>query len=88
MLRFVINCIIFIPRMIIELIFCSWTIDECKEIVSQPFVCPNCGKSFYAKWYHLWFLRGFTVSLKNKANLRCPHCKKWDMCKWTNKDQD
>jgi len=46
----------------------------------EPFICPNCGHSFYAKWYQLMFYKRYTIRAFNQARLKCPKCKVRDMC--------
>lgn len=45
-----------------------------QEIVSKPFVCPNCGHRFYTKQK---LIHPIT---ENKAFLKCPSCGKRDIC--------
>ena len=58
----------------------------CKEIAEKPFICPNCGKEFHVKWNRLWFTGG-TLGFSNKVQLKCPHCKVTDACRWTGMDR-
>ena len=60
---------------------------EYKDTAEKPFVCPNCGSEFHKKWYHLLFHRYNTIRAFGKANLKCPHCKVTDMCRWTGMDR-
>lgn len=55
-------------------------IYEMKDISDTPFVCSNCGKNFYIKWYRFTFNlpRYYTY---HSIKCKCPHCKKVDMCK-------
>lgn len=69
--------------MIIDFIFDILHINRCREYVTRPFVCPNCGHEFYTRWYRLWFLREWTMVACKKAKLKCPSCGEKDMCRWT-----
>ena len=62
-----------------------WNSD--KSTVEKTFMCPNCGKEYYKKWYHLLFHRYNTIRTFGKANLKCPHCKTRDACRWTGMDR-
>ena len=44
------------------------------EVVSKPFVCPNCGHRFYTKQK---IIHPIT---ENKVFLKCPSCGKRDIC--------
>lgn len=55
-------------------------IARVKEMVKEPFVCPNCGRHFHAKWYQLYFFKTTSVHLYNTAKLKCPGCGKKDHC--------
>ena len=44
------------------------------DIVSKPFVCPNCGHRFYTKQKMIHPIG------ENKALLKCPNCGKRDIC--------
>ena len=46
----------------------------CKEFVSKPFVCPNCGHRFYTTQK---FIQPIS---EHKAILKCPKCGKRDVC--------
>lgn len=48
--------------------------EKIKEMVSKPFVCSNCGHRFYTKQ------RIIRIVGENKAILKCPNCKKRDVC--------
>ena len=73
--------------MIWDIIRWDYWIKEYKSTVEKPFMCPNCGKEFYKKWYHLLFHRYNTIRTFGKANLKCPHCKTRDACRWTGMDR-
>jgi transcription elongation factor Elf1 len=45
-----------------------------QDFVSKPFVCPNCGHRFYTQQ------RIIHPVGENKAYLKCPNCKKRDLC--------
>ena len=87
MLLTALNWVIHLPGLVLDLIFTHQGFEELKEIAKYPFICPNCGKSFFAKRYHLLWNRGMSVAMVNKAKLKCPHCKSKDMCKWTGTDK-
>ena len=73
-----------LPEAIVDVIIGHETMDSFNEIASKPFVCPNCGQEFYAKWRRLWFKgAGLLTNTTNKAQLKCPHCKETDACRWT-----
>lgn len=45
-----------------------------ETFVSNPFVCPNCGHRFHTK-------KKIVVAVsEDKAYLKCPACKKRDLC--------
>ena len=48
--------------------------ERVKDFVSKPFVCPNCGHRFYTKQK---IIRPIG---ENKALLKCPNCRKRDVC--------
>ena len=56
------------------------SIYEMIDISDTPFVCPNCGKSFYVKWYQLTFKLP-KYYIYNSIECKCPHCKQVDMCR-------
>lgn len=56
--------------------------NKCEEIADCPFKCPNCEKEFHANWVKIMFSPTITLVLNKKMRLKCPHCKKIDMCKW------
>ena len=47
-----------------------------KHIVSQKYVCPECGKAFYPKWTDAMF----SVHMNDNRVLKCPHCGKKGFC--------
>lgn len=47
-----------------------------KELSKKKFVCPNCHKTFYPKW---WIVV-FSGHIDNDRLLKCPHCGKKDYC--------
>ncbi len=54
-------------------------IDEMKDLLDTPFVCPNCGHQFMIKMHQVWYkLPAFYVVKGFKV--RCPNCKKKDIC--------
>ena len=64
----------FSPRIAWE-IYCRQRYSRnVKDFVSKPFVCPNCGHRFYTKQ------RVVTALIDDKAYLKCPNCKKRDVC--------
>ena len=50
-----------------------------KELVSKPFVCPNCGHRFYADSKIIYPLGPMNL-LADKLFLKCPQCGKRDLC--------
>ena len=60
----------------------AWSIARRRREAETPFVCPNCGEVFYAKWYQLWWGRGWSLTMQGKAKLKCPHCGETDLCRW------
>ena len=48
--------------------------ERVKDFVSKPFVCPNCGHRFYTKQKIIHPIG------ENKALLKCPNCRKRDVC--------
>ena len=80
------NWVIQLPDLVLDLIFVHYDFKRFKEYVKTPFVCPNCGKNFFAKWYHLLWNRDVSLVMVKKAKLKCPHCKIKDMCRWTESD--
>ena len=48
--------------------------ESAQEVLSKPFVCPNCGHRFY--------FDGKRVRIvgEDKAALTCPKCGKRDVC--------
>lgn len=50
-----------------------------REVYEKTYACPNCGARFSVKWYQMVY-KAYTVSVYNGAYLRCPVCRKKDMC--------
>ncbi len=51
------------------------------DIISKPFVCPNCGCRFYAKWWQIALRPNLDLSrYHNAAILKCPQCNTKDRC--------
>ncbi len=50
-----------------------------RDAYEKTFACPNCGARFNAKWYQMLY-KVKTVYVYNEAHLRCPVCRKKDMC--------
>ena len=48
--------------------------ERAKEVLSKPFVCPNCGHRFYFEG------KGARIIDKDNAVLTCPKCGKRDLC--------
>ena len=82
MLQNALMFLIHLPDRLLDLCLIHHTYKRFQEYVETPFVCPNCGKTFYAKWYHLYFGRNVTLEMVKKVKLKCPHCKERDMCRW------
>lgn len=82
MLQNIVNFCINVPKIVLAIFLHSQAINRCKEYAEKPFVCPNCGETFYVKWYHLWNGRECTLVVSEKAKVKCPHCKQTDMCRW------
>lgn len=77
-----------LPDAIVDVLIGHETVAAYREIASKPFVCPNCGQEFYAKWRRLWFKgAGLLYHSSNKAQLKCSHCKVTDACRWTGMDR-
>ena len=45
-------------------------------IAKTKFVCPNCNKTFYTRWWKCIF----TTHFDNGRALKCPHSHKTDIC--------
>ena len=86
MLQSALTWIIHFPDLILDVFCIDRDVKMLKEYAQKPFVCPNCGKKFLVKWHQLWFGRGVSLAMVNKAKLKCPHCKTTDFCRWTGKD--
>ena len=76
-----------IPKILLRTFRLNYWINKFKETVEKPFVCPNCSRFFYKKWYHMLFHRYTSIRTFGKAKLKCPHCKKNDACRWTGMDR-
>ena len=76
-----------LPRLFVDAIRFDYWYHEYQDVVEKPFVCPNCGGEFHKKWYHMLFHRYTTIRTFGKANLKCPHCKVTDACRWTGMDR-
>ena len=74
--------IVHIPEMIFESSMWVYDITRSKKNSKKPFVCPNCGERFYAKWYSFCFFQWERFDCNKTLKLKCPHCKKTDVCKW------
>ena len=48
--------------------------ETLREMVSKPFVCPNCSHRFYTEQKIIHPVG------ENKAFLKCPKCGKRDVC--------
>ena len=60
------------------------------EVMSHPFVCPNCGEKFYVKGSRFHIVNGtrrWHLETHGKLRLKCPHCNQVDWCRWTGKDE-
>lgn len=54
-------------------------IYEIKELLDEPFVCPNCGHRFYLKMHQVWYkIPSFYIA--NGLKAKCPCCKQIDVC--------
>ena len=82
MLQRIFMWIVRLPHLLVEIGKKLFAVSRLKEYAKKPFVCPNCGKNFFTKWYSLWFNREMTLVMTEKAKLRCPHCQQTDFCKW------
>ena len=70
----IIVVILFAPKVIWR-IYIKYKQDKSmQEIVSKPFVCPNCGHRFYTQQ------RVIHPVGENKAILKCPSCGKRNVC--------
>lgn len=47
-----------------------------KCLARHTYCCPQCGKSFRKKWYHMALSR----HIGSDRYLKCPHCGKKDWC--------
>ena len=48
--------------------------ESAQEVLSKPFVCPNCGHRFYFDG------KRARIVGEDKAVLTCPNCNKRDVC--------
>ena len=65
-------------------------LEEMEEASAHPFVCPNCGGTFYVKWSRLHIVNGIKLmqlDVQGKVRMKCPHCNQVDWCRWTGKDE-
>lgn len=58
-------------------------IYELKDVSDKPFICPNCSKTFYIKWYRLAFFKMPNFYMHRAVKFKCPHCKISDMCSYS-----
>jgi len=47
-----------------------------KIIASKKYVCPECNKEFYPKWWNA----ALSVHINDDRVFKCPHCKKKSFC--------
>lgn len=47
-----------------------------RYVASKKYVCSECGKSFYPKWWQA----AFSVHVMHYRYFKCPHCGKKDFC--------
>jgi len=71
---FIVALIIFSPKIIWRLYQRYRYSESIKDLVSKPFVCPNCGHRFYTEQRFIQPLS------KSKAILKCPNCGKRGAC--------
>ena len=67
---------------LVDVLVAAWCIAASRREAETPFVCPNCGEVFYAKWYRLWWGRRLSLTMQGQAKLKCPRCGKTDLCRW------
>ncbi len=73
--------VIVVPSIAIVLI--AW-FTATKHIISQKYVCPECGKTFYPKWKD----SAFSVHMNDNRVLKCPHCGKKGFCPLSRETKD
>lgn len=73
--------VIVIPSILIVVI--AW-FAATKHVVSQKYVCPECGESFYPKWWNA----AFSVHMNDDRVLKCPHCGKKGFCPLSRETKD
>lgn len=55
-----------------------------KHIASKKYVCPNCYKTFYPKWWKA----AFSIHINDDRVFKCPHCGKKDFCSLSRETDD
>ena len=80
--------IIKLPSLLFDILLAGRSITKSKEYAKKPIACPNCGKSFYAKWHQLWILKDISLIMTEKVKMKCPHCKQTDLCRWQSDQKD
>lgn len=68
------------PRLalVITLLFILITLFIVAIVLSRhTWICHNCGKRFKKKW---WNCIMSSAHLHGKRFMKCPYCKKYDMC--------
>ncbi len=75
-LGIIVFVVIIAPKIIRRICLEYSNAEKRREIVSKPFVCPNCGHRFYTKQKNILF----QPMSENKAILKCPNCGKRDVC--------
>ncbi len=53
-----------------------------KVITNTEYICPDCGKTFYPKWWQAVF----SAHMGNSRLFKCPHCGKKNFCRPSNRD--
>ena len=53
--------------------------SEMRDVLDEPFACPNCGHRFKVKMRQAWY-RLPSYYLANGFRVKCPKCKKKDVC--------
>ena len=70
----IVGSIVFIPAVAWRLYKRYRYSENVKNIVSKPFVCPDCGHRFYTQQ------KVIRIVGENKAYLKCPSCGKSNLC--------